>query len=46
MRIETIWHGRNMENLLQNKVILCIGECVLDIIQVCDEFPKEDSDLR
>jgi hypothetical protein len=28
------------------QVILCVGECVLDIIQVCDEFPREDSDLR
>lgn len=30
----------------KNKRILCIGMCVLDIIHVCTEYPKEDSDRR
>uniref|UniRef100_A0A8D8EWK4 Ketohexokinase n=1 Tax=Culex pipiens TaxID=7175 RepID=A0A8D8EWK4_CULPI len=28
------------------KRILCVGLCNLDIIQVCDAFPEEDSDQR
>lgn len=29
-----------------DKSILCVGMCVLDIIHVCREFPDEDSDRR
>lgn len=29
-----------------SKRILCVGLCNLDIIQVCDAFPEEDSDQR
>lgn len=28
------------------KKILCVGVCVLDIIHVTNEYPKEDSDTR
>ncbi|XP_013115488.1 ketohexokinase [Stomoxys calcitrans] len=28
------------------KHILCVGMCVLDIIHVCAEYPKEDTDKR
>ncbi|XP_031634393.1 ketohexokinase-like [Contarinia nasturtii] len=29
-----------------DKLILCVGICVLDIIHVCQEYPEEDSDRR
>lgn len=29
-----------------NKYILCVGMCVLDIIQVCSTYPEENSDKR
>lgn len=28
------------------KKILLVGECVLDIIQIVETFPKEDDDVR
>lgn len=28
------------------RIVLCVGMCVLDIIHVCNEFPEEDSDKR
>ncbi|XP_055540460.1 ketohexokinase-like isoform X2 [Wyeomyia smithii] len=31
---------------MTDKRILCVGLCNLDIIQVCDSFPEEDSDQR
>lgn len=31
---------------MDSKKILLVGECVLDIIQVIDSFPKEDDDVR
>ncbi|XP_061388866.1 ketohexokinase-like [Musca vetustissima] len=30
----------------EEKRILCVGMCVLDIIHVCAEYPKEDTDRR
>lgn len=30
----------------KDKYILCVGMCVLDIIQVCSTYPEEDSDKR
>lgn len=32
--------------IMSRKRILCVGMCVLDIIHVCGEYPKEDSDQR
>lgn len=29
-----------------DKLILCVGICVLDVIHVCKEYPNEDSDRR
>lgn len=29
-----------------NKLILCVGTCVLDIVHICREYPEEDSDRR
>lgn len=29
-----------------DKYILCVGMCVLDIVQVCSTYPEEDSDKR
>lgn len=29
-----------------DKLILCVGICVLDVIHVCHEHPEEDSDRR
>lgn len=29
-----------------NKYILCVGQCVLDVIHTCQEYPEEDSDRR
>ncbi|XP_073839439.1 ketohexokinase-like [Musca autumnalis] len=31
---------------MPEKRILCVGMCVLDIIHVCAEYPKEDTDRR
>ncbi|XP_053696562.1 ketohexokinase-like [Sabethes cyaneus] len=31
---------------MTEKRILCVGLCNLDIVQVCDSFPEEDSDQR
>lgn len=31
---------------MDNKKVLLIGECVLDIIQIVDKFPQEDDDVR
>lgn len=28
------------------KTVLCVGMCVLDIVHVCDQFPIEDQDKR
>lgn len=28
------------------KVVLCVGLVCIDIIQVCESYPKEDSDQR
>lgn len=30
----------------QDRKILCVGMCVLDIIHVCAEYPQEDTDKR
>ncbi|CAD7087284.1 unnamed protein product [Hermetia illucens] len=29
-----------------DKLILCVGMCVLDIIHVCEQYPQEDTDKR
>lgn len=29
-----------------NKLVLCVGICCLDVIHVCDDYPVEDSDRR
>lgn len=29
-----------------DKLILCVGLCVLDVIHVCREYPEEDTDRR
>jgi hypothetical protein len=31
---------------MDKKKILLVGECVLDIIQIVESFPKEDDDVR
>lgn len=30
----------------QDKKVLCVGWCCLDIVMMCDSYPKEDSDQR
>lgn len=35
-----------MEIDINDKYILCVGMCVLDVIHVCKTFPEEDSDRR
>uniref|UniRef100_A0A1B0GQS8 Carbohydrate kinase PfkB domain-containing protein n=1 Tax=Phlebotomus papatasi TaxID=29031 RepID=A0A1B0GQS8_PHLPP len=30
----------------RNPCILCVGICCMDVIQVCDVYPEEDSDIR
>ncbi|XP_053660466.1 ketohexokinase-like [Anopheles marshallii] len=34
------------KDALTSKRILCVGLCNIDIIQVCDTYPEEDSDQR
>lgn len=29
-----------------NKLVLCVGLCCLDVIHVCDDYPAENSDRR
>lgn len=31
---------------VQDKDILCVGLCVLDVIHVCSSYPAEDVDMR
>lgn len=31
---------------LEPKKILCVGLVCVDLIQICETFPKEDSDQR
>uniref|UniRef100_A0A182VWP4 Carbohydrate kinase PfkB domain-containing protein n=1 Tax=Anopheles minimus TaxID=112268 RepID=A0A182VWP4_9DIPT len=34
------------QDIVASKKILCVGLCNIDIIQVCDAYPVEDSDQR
>ena len=38
--------GQGSAGVMSKKKVLCVGLVCLDIISLCDGFPKEDSDER
>lgn len=45
-RVSIVILNANKKMNRDDKLILCVGLCVLDVIHVCREYPEEDSDQR